>query len=204
MNWTVQKERLERDGSSGLIPRDRALRLSFAANESTLFYQDILSLWQTNESFRQWFTDTILAVPFRVFRWETPPVTKSTLNQPFECVVIADHSLDRNPDRATFASYFTETGNGIVEFTNIGKDALLIVPCPPQANANYAHLAAFLRQAPRDQQQALWQTVGNALQRRLSERPVWLSTAGGGVAWLHVRLDDRPKYYRYAPYRVAP
>ncbi|MGI9175867.1 MAG: DUF6940 family protein [Rhodothermales bacterium] len=24
---------------------------------------------------------------------------------------------------------------------------------------------------------------------------MWLSTAGGGVSWLHVRLDSRPKYY---------
>jgi len=38
--------------------------------------------------------------------------------------------------------------------------------------------------------------------RRLSSRPVWLSTAGGGVSWLHVRLDDRPKYYHHAAYRV--
>ena len=28
--------------------------------------------------------------------------------------------------------------------------------------------------------------------------------AGGGVAGLHVRLDSRPKYYAYAPYRVFP
>ncbi len=35
----------------------------------------------------------------------------------------------------------------------------------------------------------------------ISDRPIWLSTAGGGVAWLHVRLDSTPKYYGYAPYR---
>ncbi|MFL6237620.1 MAG: DUF6940 family protein [Thermoanaerobaculia bacterium] len=30
------------------------------------------------------------------------------------------------------------------------------------------------------------------------------STYGGGagVSWLHVRLDDRPKYYGYGPYRT--
>lgn len=31
--------------------------------------------------------------------------------------------------------------------------------------------------------------------------PIWLNTAGGGVAWLHIRLDHRPKYYRYLPYK---
>lgn len=36
---------------------------------------------------------------------------------------------------------------------------------------------------------------------RLGAKPVWLSTAGAGVPWLHVRLDDHPKYYGYALYR---
>lgn len=33
--------------------------------------------------------------------------------------------------------------------------------------------------------------------------PFWLSTAGMGVSWLHVRLDERPKYYRFQEYRSA-
>ena len=42
--------------------------------------------------------------------------------------------------------------------------------------------------------------------RRFSSRyaalmtPTWVSTAGGGVAWLHVRLDSAPKYYTHRPY----
>ena len=43
-----------------------------------------------------------------------------------------------------------------------------------------------------------------ALLQRLGARPVWLSTAGGGVDWLHVRLDDRPKYYRHREWRQRP
>lgn len=39
---------------------------------------------------------------------------------------------------------------------------------------------------------------------RLGVRPVWLSTAGMGVSWLHVRLDARPKYYGFAAYREPP
>jgi hypothetical protein len=44
--------------------------------------------------------------------------------------------------------------------------------------------------------------VGDAVARRLSSAPLWLSTSGLGVAWLHVRLDERPKYYTHAPYRT--
>ena len=33
--------------------------------------------------------------------------------------------------------------------------------------------------------------------------PTWLSTAGMGVSWLHVRLDSQPKYYGFAAYWAA-
>ena len=36
----------------------------------------------------------------------------------------------------------------------------------------------------------------------LSDQPLWVSTCGLGVYWLHVRLDSFPKYYRYAPYQT--
>ncbi len=44
-------------------------------------------------------------------------------------------------------------------------------------------------------------SFGQEMEKRVSDKPVWLSTAGGGVPWLHVRLDNRPKYYSYRPYR---
>ena len=34
-------------------------------------------------------------------------------------------------------------------------------------------------------------------------RPRGIMTAGAGVAWLHVRLDDQPKYYSHTPYRYG-
>jgi hypothetical protein len=33
-------------------------------------------------------------------------------------------------------------------------------------------------------------------------KPVWFSTSGMGVAWLHFRLDRRPKYYTYRAFAV--
>ena len=66
---------------------------------------------------------------------------------------------------------------------------------------NYPHLAVFLRKADRQQQRSLWQKTAQEMLRHIGDRPTWLSTAGGGVAWLHIRLDSRPKYYSFAPYR---
>src|SRR5262249_52125723 len=127
-----------------------------------------------------------------------------TADRPFEFVLLNSPGLARNPDIEAFAEHFSEaTQGGVVEFPNLGKDALMVVPCPSGPHSAYGHLGAFVRQAPEAQRHALWELVGAAMQHRLSTKPVWLSTAGAGVSWLHVRLDDRPKYYGYAPYREA-
>jgi hypothetical protein len=77
----------------------------------------------------------------------------------------------------------------------------MVVPCPIGPVNAYGHLASFVRNAPEQQIHDLWQAVADAMARRIATKPVWLSTAGAGVSWLHVRLDDRPKYYGHAPFR---
>lgn len=49
-----------------------------------------------------------------------------------------------------------------------------------------------------------WPSVEHAMQARIGQAPVWLNTAGGGVPWLHLRIDSRPKYYTFEPYRKCP
>lgn len=61
---------------------------------------------------------------------------------------------------------------------------------------------ALFWETPAAQRRALWSHVGAALEARLGETPLWLSTAGMGVPWLHVRIVRRPKYYRHAAYRT--
>ncbi|QDU19736.1 DUF6940 family protein [Urbifossiella limnaea] len=135
------------------------------------------------------------------FRWETPSVTADTVSRPFEYVVLDTPGLARAADPEAFAEYFPRAADGVVEFTNLGGDAVLIAPSPVADRSAYGHLGAFVRHAPETQRDALWRAVGEAMARRIGAKPVWLSTAGAGVPWLHVRLDDRPKYYGFAPYR---
>jgi hypothetical protein len=52
----------------------------------------------------------------------------------------------------------------------------------------------------KDQVRALWRATAETLLDRISDTPTWLSTAGLGVIWLHLRLDSRPKYYSHRPY----
>ena len=110
-------------------------------------------------------------------------------------------SLASRADRDAYAEHFRGAEGPVVTFANLGGDAILVVPCPIAAPSCYAHLADFVRLAPETQRDALWQAVGEAMARRIGTEPVWLSTAGAAVAWLHVRLDNRPKYYAHTPYR---
>lgn len=67
----------------------------------------------------------------------------------------------------------------------------------------YGHLAPFVRHAPKLQLDAFWRLISSTINSEISDMPVWLNTAGGGVAWLHVRFDSRPKFYGYSPYKTV-
>ncbi len=183
----------------------RAIKFAIDDGSAQLSYAEVLARWQDDLDFRKFFIALLLESPFPAFRWETPPVTKATVDRPFEFVLLDSPFLAGDPDPSAFVKYFAAATSGaVIEFPNLGNDAIMVVPCPDETRSDYGHLAAFLQNASESQQHELWELVGIAMQRRLSTKPVWLSTAGGGVAWLHVRLDDRPKYYGYNAYRSAP
>lgn len=191
--WTPRSEPMA-DG--------RLLRVAIDLDSSSVSYAEVLRRWQQDADFRSLFIALLADAPFAAFRWETPPITTATANRPFEFVLLDIPGLARNPDAGAFAEHFSSaTEGGVVEFPNLGKDAIMVVPCPDGPLSAYGHIGAFVRQAPEPQKHALGVLVGAAMQRRLGTKPVWLSTAGAGVSWLHVRLDDRPKYYGYRPYR---
>ena len=175
-------------------PRDRALSVS-----------DTLAAWRTDERFTAGFAKLLAGIPFDAFLWETPPMTRATLDRPFEFTVTDCPALSCTPDPSPFRNQLEVSGSSnVARFRNLGGDATLIVPEPVPEGADYAHLAAFARNAPEALQHRLWRAVAEALDARIASRPLWLSTSGLGVAWLHVRVDDSPKYYSYAPYRRFP
>lgn len=193
--WTSRSQQL----ASGHI-----IRVAIDLDSVPISYMEVLHRWQHDPEFRSFFISLLADSPFFAFRWETPPITTATANRPFEFVLLDSPGLAGNSDVDAFAEHFSGVvPGGVVKFPNLGKDAILIVPCPSGPLAVYSHIGAFVRQAPEPQRQALWKLVGTAMQCRLGNQPVWLSTAGGGVSWLHIRLDERPKYYGYTPYRVA-
>jgi hypothetical protein len=183
----------------------RIIKMTISEAENRLRFSDVLRLLSDSADFRRYFNEQLSSLPFSAFRWETLGVKMASLGRHFECVLLDSPELSRTSDVLAFSDYFASHGvDDVAVFPNFGNDAILIVPCPLAVDSAYGHIAAFLRNAPEKQRDALWKSVGQAMTNRLSTQPVWLNTAGAGVAWLHVRLDSRPKYYGYTTYKMPP
>ncbi len=189
------------------LQRGQVQHVQILRRGECLSYRDIVDLWSGDTQFVDEFSDLLGQCHFKVFRWETPAVTRATLDREFEFVFLNASSLEkRRPDTHSFAEQLSTCSQEqlVARFRNLGGDALMVVPAGLVNNSAYTDLASFSRGAPLVQQRALWRSVGEAMQEEVGDKPVWLNTAGGGVAWLHVRLDSRPKYYGHEPYRAKP
>ena len=192
-DWSVDRE--EHSHAVRLEPRLDGVRPTWG---------EVVERWRNDPVFCDFFTELLASMPFEAFFWETPPIDASTFERPFECVVADARVLASvDADGDAFAQHFAGADEPIIRFENLGGDAMLVVPTPDE-DVDCAHLAAFLRTAPRSTSRELWRRVGEAVEERLSERSMWVSTSGAGVYWLHVRLDRRPKYYVWRPYATRP
>ncbi|MEO0376501.1 MAG: hypothetical protein AAF329_18130 [Cyanobacteria bacterium P01_A01_bin.17] len=194
------------------LDRGQTLRLQFAAHSKLnlrLTWQQVLDFWQNDSDFRDLTTNVFVQSPYAAFFWETPPITRRTRLKVWECVIVNAPALTgvvANP--LPFSQQFErqESGTEICLFPNLGGDALLVVPCPAKPLSTHAHLAVFVRNAPHPRTDILWQSLSEAISYHLETsngEPLWISTSGLGVSWLHIRLDSFPKYYTHRPYRYV-
>lgn len=191
-------------------------------------WANTLAAASESDSSMELLNKAIEASPFRAVFFETPPVTAASSSlQPFEFVLVDApqlHSMaSENPNVSAFRASISKaeivSEYGAV-FPNLGGDAILIVPKPAAAVAAaaavtaaaadktcYAHLTSFVRGAPPGQVAAVWNMAARAYLDRIADgrqQPVWFSTSGMGIFWLHFRLDTVPKYYTYEPYKRVP
>lgn len=166
----------------------------------------VLERLACDSNFRSWWGRALCDWAPPSFVFETPAWTLHNLSETFEFVGMANPALERaQVDAVSFAPHFSAAPAGTLalEFANLGGDAQLVVPTPGEVLEHHAHLAVFLRHAESDRQHALWQQLARTISAQLDDRPLWVSTAGLGVIWLHWRIGVRPKYYRYRPYAQA-
>jgi hypothetical protein len=182
-------------------PGPRTSRYTVTTGGRPATFDDVISGLRGDPALGDALSRCVAGAPYAAVRWETPGVAAATASSPFEFVLVESRELLVPADPVPFRERFAGAVDGVVTFANLSGDATLVVPTPVGPLTAYPHLAAFTRHAPEAQQRALWRAVGEAMRARVGARKVWLSTAGAGVAWLHVRLDDRPKYYAHRPYR---
>lgn len=199
MTWALQSEPIH----GGV--RFRIMQ-EVGASQEPLSVATWLALLQTDEGFVAWYVSQLAAqaAGMGAFFWEHPPLGRERLQHQAEFVLLGAHALrGLQPDPAPFADQFAaQPQAAVLSFVNLGGDALLVVPSPQGAAVAYAHLADFVCHAPRPQVLGLFQELGRQVEQRLVQgKPIWLSTSGLGVAWVHVRLDRRPKYYQFGPYK---
>lgn len=189
--------------STSLDTRSTALHVE--QNGTRLSWSDTIAGLQCDIALRTALTDALVAVPFAAYYWEARPVSPSDGDATFESVVLDAPALARG--HADFTPFHEPLGDArapaVRRFPNLSGDAELIVPAPGDNPAGYPHLAAFLRTAPTEQIHALWIELARGVTEWLDTRGtrVWVSTAGLGVSWLHLRLDSRPKYVKWSAYR---
>lgn len=192
--WDVQSNALDKN----------VHKYSLFENGSQLTYEDVIHTWREHTRFREFYFSILAGSAFDAYFWENPPVTTSNIKQAYEFVLVNSSQLSRvRADPAPFQEKFNsiQSNESILTFENLGRDAELIVPCPVAEQNIYTHFASFIRNAPDHQKHALFITMANSLTNRIETNPTWVSTSGLGVYWLHIRLDARPKYYSYQPYR---
>jgi hypothetical protein len=182
-------------------------RYQISDGTTYLTFAAVMSLWQTSNEFRDEFINTLQNSPFRAYFFETPPITHGAQERDFEFVLVDSPSLSRiSPEENPFPGLLqTNSPNDVKDFFNLGKDAKLVVPCPNPGTdrSSYSHLSNFVRNAPSTQVHNFFAQVGQTYQQevsRMSPKPIWLSTSGLGVYWLHMRICKSPKYYTYQPY----
>ena len=195
MNWSFRHS-----------PLAKGAKFTLRYGKQPLKFGSLFELLATNGEFAAWYSSVLRCPNYPAYFWEHPPMTEASIETPAEFVLLEAPGLERvQADASAFAEHFNaalmnDRNETVVSFPNIGGDALLIAPCPDHSAQPYAHLAAFIRAAPGRQIQAFWRVTAEAVMERLGEKPLWLSTSGLGVAWLHARLDSRPKYYQHRPY----
>lgn len=187
--WRAELERLS----------EQSVRYTFGE----LTFRDVLEGWEKSAGCRRFFTTLIAESEFRGLTWETPSLCRSGLSKRFEFVITDSPLLvSSGVDPKPFSEHFRSQpqAESVLIFPNLGGDALLVVPRQVGEAKVYGHLASFLRGAPEEQTERFWQQMAKAARQRFGDRPIWLSTAGLGVNWLHGRVCKTPKYYRHKGY----
>lgn len=184
----------------------QALRLTIKEGDQILSFAQVIQHWVNSSAFRDFYTSTLLQHGGNGCFWEHPRLNKETVDQAYECVISRTDTFSRLAANFNPFKNAVQAGKTISVFPNLTGVAQLIVPAPTGAgDFNGRDLIAFLKTADEARCHKLWIVVGQQVTAAIAEGSSFqfLSTHGLGVLWLHIRLEQRPKYYHHRPYRSS-
>lgn len=185
--------------ASVLVEDDNYFISSIFYNKSTISNREFIFMLRNDKLFREKFTDIIRSCPYAEYRWECGYISRGNLDSAFIFAMVDSPELNSSVNyRGEFDSYISNKSCDAVAFKNIGSTSNLISPTKEQdcGGRDYGTIARFLRTANSRKIDAVWKKLGDSASHRIGETKLWISTAGGGVRWLHFRLDLYPKYYK--------
>lgn len=152
------------------------------------------------------YSNCVLQLGFEDFFWEHPAVTLENLDQPYEVSIVPTTAFTgRAPNYSPFQRKF-DLGQSNSVFENLSGSAILVVPNPDvgqRGEKDYGSFSRFLQNAEDEKVVSLFKVLSDTWLEQLQRGSdyKYVSTHGLGVIWLHVRLDQRPKYYHTLLYR---
>ncbi len=181
---------------------DRVRIFSASLDGQVADWMTLLAGLAESDECRTALTTALVGLPFEQIFFETPPLTGGRITDRAEFAAI-EANLSSPADSSPFI-HSLALADDVAVIENLGGDATLVVPTDLADGTTYNYLLSFLRTAGTNQIQAFWKAAAAATLLRVDDTPVWVSTSGGGVPWLHLRLDTRPKYYSYRPFARRP
>ena len=169
--------------TSARLPRSQDSQDSQDSQSPT--WDAILKGWETGE--------TVPKIKGSVF-WETSAIQPGAQNTYKERMINASSALpmDMTSDTSSFSQHIST--NRPVAFNSNSGSRLVI---PPDNSRNFAHIGAFYKNARVIDVIDFWKKVASEVRRELARTggPLYVSTHGRGVPWLHVRIESSPRYY---------
>jgi hypothetical protein len=177
-------------------------------NKNYLSYENFYESIKSSEKLINDIITILKSITFESYYLEFNPTSWNSLaNTIFEFVIIKTTSFTNKTDIITFGeSNINTNSNNIYTFYNLSKSSILI---SPHYNHNYNiniynNIGTFMRSSNLEQQFLLLAIVFTQYLVQLKKNQnklLWLSTHGKGIGWLHVRIDNSPKYISYQPYK---
>ena len=161
------------------------------------------SLSSADPASRQAFLRALRSSEYEEYFFEMKPIDHATKDEAFEFVLIKTNELAKmKPDPYTFGENLKRAVDHYAcVFQNLTRDATLVAPCRPTKGtlAPFSHLAVFCRQVDEALVLATWSLAVDTFVEELDRRrtKMWFSTDGRGVAWLHFRVEPKPKHIKY-------